>query len=112
MQLDDLFNTDVPQENCKGVIYKADVQHCKTERGILYSIRLNKLKRMSCPGCNQCVYIEDDINEIGPGRSQIKNIEMVEHGKLYTIEVCDISRDYETGIIDDWNLEVVEYVAT
>ena len=97
------------QENCKGMVFKADVQHCRTERGVLFSVRLNKMKRMSCPGCINCGGTEDSLSEIDPEIWSILDIEKCKHGKLYTLEYCNIRTDWETGYVDSFDLRAVEY---
>lgn len=97
------------QDKCKGAIYKVDVQHCRTERGILFSVRLNKMKRMSCGGCKDCGAIEDELNEIDPTIWPILDIEKCKHGELYTLEYCNISTDWETGYADSWDLRAAKY---
>ena len=104
----DLKLTSDDKESCNGIIYKADVQHCSTARGVLFSIRLNKMKRLSCPGCKQCGFIEDDLGMVSliwP----IIGIEKAEHNKLYALVPCNESRDYESGYIDSWDLKLVGY---
>jgi len=104
-----ILDIEPVQENqCKGDIFKANVSLCKTERGVLFSVRLNKMKRLSCPGCKYCGWLDDDLNELDPERFPLLGIENVEHGKLYTITTTNVSRDFETGWIDSWDLEVVE----
>lgn len=98
-----------PEPKCSGVVYKADVQHCKTQRGVLFSVRLNKMKRLSCPGCEYCGFLEDDLSEIDPKYWSIIDIATAEPGKLYTIEVVNIGRDWESGHVDSWDLKMVPY---
>ena len=108
--LNDLLADLTPKvDKCRGAIFKGDVQHCKTERGVLYSIRLNKMQRLSCKGCEQCMAAEDEFGEIDPEHWPILGIEKVKHGKLYTIEYCNIQTDWETGYADSWDLRAVEY---
>lgn len=112
MLLEELFSTSPnPPEDagCIGIVYRADVQHCKTQRGILFSIRLNKLKKKSCPGCSNCGFMEDDLGEIDPHSWPIIDIEKAEHGKLYTLAVVNMSRDWEGGFVDSWDLKLVPY---
>lgn len=101
----------ISSNSCKGQIFRADVQMCMTKRGVMFSVRLNKLKRMSCPGCEYCSWITDDLSEIDPDHWPIIGIESAEHGKLYTLEMCNVGRDYETGMVDEWDLRVVECTA-
>ncbi len=96
--------------SCKGTIYKADVQHCVTKKGVLFSVRLNKMKRLSCKGCEHCGWLDDELSEIDPEVWPIIDIQDVEHGKLYVINVTNIAKDWETGFADSWDLKVNEYV--
>ena len=95
---------------CRGIIFKADVQHCKTKRGVLFSVRFNKMKKMSCLGCEHCMGLEDQFNEIDWGYWPILDIEKVKDGKLYTIEYCNIQKELETGYADSWDLRMKEYL--
>ena len=96
------------KEQCKGKIYRADVQHCQTKRGILFSVRLNEIKRLSCQGCDKCGWIDENLSELNDEWG-IVNICEAEHGKLYTIDMCNERKDWETGIVTDWDLKIVEY---
>lgn len=95
------------EAKCRGIVYRADVQHCKTERGVMFSVRLNKMKRMSCPGCERCAYLEDDLGEIDPVHWPVIGIEKAEHGRLYTIDIVNISTDWESGHADAWDLKLI-----
>lgn len=33
----------------------------------------------------------------------------IEEGKLYIVKICNISRDYESGVIDDWDVSLKKY---
>jgi len=93
---------------CKGIIYRADVQHCRTAKGVMLSFRLNKLKKKSCSGCDTCMADEDQLSEIDINIWPLIDIEKIKHGKLYKIEYCNMYIDYETGYADSWDLKVVE----
>ena len=95
------------RKDCKGKIYRANVSHCRTERGVLFSVRLNELKRLSCPGCKVCGLLDEALGDIDNDWHLI-GIEHAEHGKLYKIEIRDRGVDWETGICEDWDLELVE----
>jgi len=91
---------------CQGSIFRAEVQHFKIKRGFGFKTRLQRLKRLSCPGCAQCNWEYEDFSEIG-NDYPIENIEKAVHGKLYTIDCITDSIDYESGIVDDWHLRLV-----
>lgn len=95
-------------QHCKGLIFQADVSCCPTRKGIGFFVRLNLLKRKSCPGCIRCAALYDAIGDVDNDWMPI-GIESVEHGKLYRLEICNASRDWETGIIDDWDIKLVEF---
>ena len=90
------------------VVYKADVQHCTTKRGVLFSVRLNKMARMSCKGCDRCGGLADDLSNINANWSII-GIESAKSGKLYEIKMVNMSTDWETGYVDEWDLQLVPY---
>ena len=93
--------------SCKGRVFKADVSHCRTKKGVLFCVRLNELKRKSCSGCPECGWIDDSFGELSSDWP-ILGIEKAEHGKLYRIGMTNISRDYESGWVDDYDLELIE----
>lgn len=48
---------------------------------------------------------------VGDADIDINNLELSNHADgLYEIVMCNESRDYETGVIDDWELKLVPYV--
>lgn len=94
---------------CKGLIFRGYVTHYI---GVDYTTLnerkgLKLLKRKSCNGCEGCgnrlemigEYLNDGLIDFSP----------VEDGKLYRIAIVNIVRDWETGIIDEWEYEIVEY---
>lgn len=95
--------------SCKGQVFKASVNNFTTrKRGFGFEIRLVPMKRMSCPGCEKCGWLHENFNEIN-NDWPILNIENCEDGKFYTIGICNELRDYESGMIDAWDLQLIEY---
>lgn len=48
---------------------------------------------------------------VGDADIDIDNLELGNHAEgLYEIIMCNESRDYESGYIDDWGLKLVPYV--
>lgn len=99
-----LFETE---ETCRGRVFKASVQHFPTKRGFGFSVRLNEMKTLSCPGCVRCGWQYEIQNNLCAD-DKIIGIENCQDGKLYNIEVCNTSTDWETGIVDEWDYKVVE----
>lgn len=72
-----------------------------------YSVKmkheLRLLKRRSCPGCKHCNWIYDDLRET------LDNVILPDiiDGELYTIQYVNEHKDWETGIVDDYNLEFI-----
>jgi len=60
------------------------------------------LKKKSCPGCEKCGFLLEDLSQ-----NESVIIPEIEHDELYTVVVTNISKDWETGYVDDWDLEVV-----
>lgn len=106
MILDLKIDATEDDEKCTGKVYKASVQKFPTSKGFGMSIRLNELKRKSCK-CPNCLCIEDDINE-SMYHDGIIGLEEVENGELYTIRYTNITTDWESGIIDGWDLKLVK----
>ena len=103
------FMEDKTKESCDGAIFRADVQNYRTKRGGFgFTIKLNPVKKLSCPGCEKCGWQDFEFGEVC-NDWPINGIESVEHGELYIISVCNESTDWETGQIDDWELCVEKF---
>ncbi len=99
--------TDV--EPCTGLVYRADVANVVTKRGFMSSIRMNELKRKSCK-CSARDYIKDCISDMID--IPILNLEEAEHSKLYTVQIVNERRDWETGHVDDFDLQLTKIKET
>ncbi|MFA7100084.1 MAG: hypothetical protein WC143_08430 [Eubacteriales bacterium] len=98
---------------CNGPVYRASVRsyigsgkNGQKDR-LNFHVQLNRLKRKSCPGCEQCGYIYDYLNEIVEN-DEIEGVCDVEDKKLYRFEFVADGYDYEGGYCDDWHLKLVE----
>lgn len=109
MSLDDFILEKNPKPHCKGIIFRADCQNYIGKKGeIVFKTVLKQLKKKSCPGCEQCGWLESDIREFISFDTPFLGIENIEPNKFYTFQVTNISKDWESGIVDDWDLEIVE----
>lgn len=108
---DEPQETPEPQE-CKGVFYRGEVSVYRNGKGGVTLVKgVRFLKKMSCPGCSNCGGLTGEIGEFinpyDPGGYTF-GLEDIEHGKLYTLAVTNVRRDWESGIVDSWDLEFVE----
>ncbi|MCK5235433.1 MAG: hypothetical protein KAR06_00495, partial [Deltaproteobacteria bacterium] len=72
-----------------------------------YKERMRLLKKKSCPGCENCgptlEMLDEDVAE-----DNFPIIDKIKHGALYTLQVVNITRDWESGTIDGWDHAFVE----
>lgn len=100
----------IEEKHCQGQVFKANVQNFRTRmNGFEFSVRLVPMKRISCPGCEKCDWQSESFSEVS-NDWPIVGIESVEDGKFYIIDVCNESRDWESGQIDAWDLRLIEYI--
>ena len=97
-------------QECKGLVFRGfhsvfyDSLTMRIERR--EGIRL--LKKRSCPGCKQCGFLLDAMDDMISTNTLLFPEEGIEHGKLYTIIVVNESRDWESGQIDEWDFEIIK----
>jgi len=97
-------------KNCKGLIFRGKINRYVNGKGhYVETQRMALLKRKSCSGCSKCAYMWEEIEEgLGNDRPPIMPAHLVPE-QLYNLIVTNISYDYESGNIDDWDLEFVKY---
>jgi hypothetical protein len=92
---------------CAGLYFRGKVNNYMSNGKYVYQESMSLLKRISCNGCDECGWILDDIKEsTGNGKPPIINA--IKDGEVYRVIVTNESNDWETGIIDDYDLEFVE----
>lgn len=94
---------------CQGSVFKATVNQYRTSRGFGFTVRLAKAVRLSCPGCPSCDWEHDGFSEVS-NDWPILGIETAKDDSFYRLDICNIARDRETGIVDGWDLRLVEYL--
>lgn len=108
MDMKDIVISEPDEPVCKGKVFRCRVNAFINAKGeYVYQERMIPLKRRSCPGCEHCSHLEDQLPEficMGQG----VDIQGIENGAVYHLEVVDESRDLETGMIDDWDLAFVK----
>lgn len=97
-------------EKCKGRFYRVRKNAYKSDRRIFMSTSLIELKRMSCPGCKRCAWIDDDVHEglCDMGDAYIEGLNSVKDGDIVRLLFILDSTDWETGLVDSWHLKAVK----
>jgi hypothetical protein len=93
---------EIKKENCKGKFYKLFRNSFVSSRGdIVFKDSFALQKRKSCTGCTRCDWLDEIIREY-------PNIicKDFEDGAIYQIVLSNVSRDYETGHVDDFDVEL------
>jgi len=94
---------------CKGKIYRASRNEYVNDKGhYVYTERMVPLKRENCPGCHKCGYLDDDLQEFAAWGEGAVGMDDFEHGAKYELKVTNTYRDWETGIVDEWDLGFVK----
>lgn len=95
-----------PKENkCRGLVFRGHSSQYVYKGVIGYRQSINLLKRKSCIGCSKCGWMFDEAHEFARNKSII--FPGIDEGRLYTVKVTNISRDWESGYVDDYDLEIV-----
>ena len=93
---------------CKGKLFRGKVNAFVNNEGeYVYQERMRPLKRASCEGCLECGWLNEALEETVLSKD-IPIINNIKHGATYRLQIVNVSRDYATGIIDDWKLEFVK----
>ena len=89
---------------CKGLVYRLSINQFINKRGqIIYKETMTPLKRESCPGCEQCYVLRDDLAEWFELMDNNFLIDELMHGAKYKLSMENIVRE-DDGIIDDYDL--------
>jgi len=90
-------------DQCKGLFFRYRLNSHWNQKRNEYTSKetFSLLKKKSCEGCEQCGWILDDIGEMDSVlcESELKD------GDVTMLTVVNIERDWETGVINDWNFK-------
>jgi len=104
------MNNEYKQE-CKGLVFKGYSSgfyiRNKKETKIEFREGIRLLKRKSCAGCKECGMFYEILSD-GTLFNHISILNNIKNDQLYTLKVTNISTDFETGIVDDFDIELVE----
>lgn len=93
-----------PKPVCDGLFFRVlDSRYISPKYGTICVKReYRPLISKSCKGCAGCDWMMQDLVE--------RNISFIDggnHGDIVCLSITNESRDWETGLIDDWDLEFV-----
>ena len=94
---------DAP-EKCKGLIFRYTSESWIGSQGdVNYSKRMRHIKSLSCPGCDQCGWMWDDLGEeiANDGGTSFLAHNNFRTNQLYRFKIIRYSTDWETGYADD-----------
>ncbi len=96
------------EAGCKGLFFRYRENNYFHEGKLEFKKTFTKLKRMSCPGCAVCEFLESDLREEDLTTGSYGHIvfpkELMDQG-VYELKVTNMSTDIESGYCDDWDIE-------
>lgn len=102
---DDLKEEANPACDCKGLFYRGYNNLYVSEYGEVHHKQgIRFLKRKSCKGCDKCSFLIDSMKEC-PDSVIMPEIKQ---STIYSVRVINEHRDWESGCIDDYDIEIFE----
>lgn len=103
----ELLLPEIPEkEPVSLVVVRLRTTCFKTARGAAWRKDIDYQKKL-CRGFN---FFEEDIAMIGFSEvlDRVQNLHTHEDG-LYEIQMCNVSKDWETGHVDSWDYKLVPF---
>ena len=96
------------QPECKGLVFRGHrSEYFNPKAGkVEKKQNISLLKRKSCKGCDKCSPILDQLNDMVDTEGLVWPEEDIEDFALYSIRVTNISKDFMSGIVDDYDFEI------
>lgn len=95
------------QENkpCEGKVYRAHLNAFINSKGeYVEQKRMTPMKRMSCPGCEKCDWLLEDLREQIISTDMSPIVTTLVNKAFYRLVVANITKDWESGIVDGWDI--------
>lgn len=91
---------------CKGLFFRCNVSKFWNDKRNKIESResYQLLKRKSCSGCSVCIGFYADLNSVG--NEAVLLPEKPISGRVYVACFRELSRDWETGYVEDWAWEL------
>lgn len=85
-------------------VYRLTTEAYQSKYGFSFTKKLNKQKRLST-GFDP---LEEEHQAIGIGDTEIVGLDSLPDG-LYSVRIVNVSTDYETGHVDDYDIQLFPY---
>lgn len=97
-----LSSLEMDADPCKGLVFRGYRSQFAYKGHIGERQGLKLLKRKSCHGCPKCGPILDSAAELTADLSIL--FDEIQDGALYTLTYTNVSRDWESGVVDDYDI--------
>lgn len=102
--MDRLIDFEAAQKpKCPGLVFRCQHTTYMTKKGYGEHLRMNILKRLSCPGCSDCGGILEMLEEYAP-EGEVNARGVNQDGGLYTLSITgggqDLSGDWDSLDVD------------
>ncbi len=103
----ELDPVDEAKERLYRTVVRVRTSAWATRRGLSVRRDVSFMRKLSGP---QACLLEEEISAVGAdlAAQMIVNLDSVEDG-LYTVIACNERRDWETGVVDDYDLKLIPY---
>ena len=105
-------NERVEPETCGGLFFRVarEAWISPTSGDVNFRYRFRPLPSKSCTGCYTCEWLHEDFQEnlYNNKGEDIQLEQYFTHGMLVQLKVTHVSTDWETGIVDDYEIDFVE----
>jgi len=104
--MNDLGSIITSKEDGPKVVVRIKTSLYRTNRGVAARREMTYLRRKSS-GHN---FVEEDVDMVGADETILKilNFSEVKDG-VYQVITCNESRDWETGIVDDYDFKLIPF---
>lgn len=92
---------------CRGLVFRLRKNVYWDGNSYNENTQMYLLKKKSCTdeNCFSCMALREELHKRACDSNYRPIINMHVPGGLYELQVTNISRDWESGVVDDWDLE-------
>ncbi len=101
---------DTDPSECKGLVFRARIRsYVQRNKEIVYKEELRFLKRKSCTGCAACDCFWDDLDDWISTYDFPNCVNGFIDGELYKLVYGKEQRDWETGVGEGCDIDLVKF---